>query len=127
MGPWHFNSLSGQSQIKSLDQLKSLTKNLESFEPLSFWNEPIESTNGGPEFFERVSKILLTKNHDFNDAETLSKLSECLVALFGTVTLSGNHDLMLEALTTMISFNNQNDDADKVFKLVEGRMSQFIK
>jgi hypothetical protein len=31
-------------------------------EPLSFWNEPIEILNGGPEFFARVKNVLLTKN-----------------------------------------------------------------
>jgi hypothetical protein len=57
--------------------------------------------NGGPEFFERVKKLLLTKNHKFEDNETLKKLSECLVALFGTVILSGNSEIILLALDTL--------------------------
>ena len=71
-------------------------------EPLGLWAEPVDCENGGPEFFERARNFLLTKNRKFDDSETLKKVAECLVALFGTATLSGNQELILLVLDVVV-------------------------
>ena len=55
---------------------------------LAFWNEPIEITNGCPEFFAKLKSILLTKK-ETND-ETILFQAEIIKAFFGIATLSGN-------------------------------------
>lgn len=50
---------------------------------------------------EKAKKVLLTKSAKF-DADLKIKLSECLAALFSTTMLSGNYDLIVEALDTLI-------------------------
>jgi hypothetical protein len=56
---WHFQELSGQTQMRTAEQLENLTKKLQTMEPLSLWGEPIELTNGGPEFFAKCKETLL--------------------------------------------------------------------
>lgn len=69
-------------------------------QPLELWGEPIEIVDGGPQFFERVKEVLLTKNLTFDD-EITNMHSQAISALFGVAALSGNSDLLLNALETL--------------------------
>jgi hypothetical protein len=95
-------------------------------QPASFWNEPIEIMNGGPEFLTRVKQTLLTKVVTY-DEETSSLLGECLSALMGVATLSGNLDLILEALTVFTQFQQVHEQqADSCFLRVEAQLQNML-
>ncbi len=78
----------------------ALNAKLAEMQPLELWGEPIEIVDGGPQFFERVKEVLLTKNLTFDD-EITNMHAQAISALFGVATLSGNSDLLLNALETL--------------------------
>jgi hypothetical protein len=58
---WQFQNIPGTQSVKNIDSLYALNKKLAEMPVLSLWNEPIDQINGGPEFFNRVKQVLLTK------------------------------------------------------------------
>jgi hypothetical protein len=63
----------------------------------TLWSEPVDLMNGGPEFFSSLKSILLT-----NPDPEMQK--ESLIALFSFVKLSGNFDLIINALDVLLKY-----------------------
>lgn len=72
-----------------------------------------------------MNQVLLTKKDNY-DEEAVSLLSESLAALFGVATLSGNHDLLLQAMESLVNFAKlHSSDAEfvaRVFQPVEPQL-----
>jgi hypothetical protein len=48
-------------------KLSNLSAKLSECAPLSFWNEPIEMMNNGPEFFDGICQLILTTAKSFTE------------------------------------------------------------
>jgi hypothetical protein len=96
--------------------LHTLNAKLQEMDLLSLWGEPIDCMNGGPEFFGKLESLLLTKNEEVS-AELLGAAIE---AMFCLACLSGNQDLILSALDTMVQTQTVHESkADQAFKMTE--------
>jgi len=69
--PWVFQTLPGTTSVANAEALATLNDKLAQLPDLSFWSEPLEIANGGPEFFTRIRADLLTKKESNEDTTTL--------------------------------------------------------
>jgi len=50
LAPWHFQSMPGTKSSQWPEGLSNFVERLETMDPLSFWNEPLDTLSYGVEF-----------------------------------------------------------------------------
>jgi hypothetical protein len=89
------------------DGLESFVERQDSLDPLSFWNEPLDTLGYGVQFYDDgrsfVQKWIAKVKASTTDTEKelCNELGLGLIALLGYAVLSASNDSLLEVLSTI--------------------------
>eukprot|EP00347_Sterkiella_histriomuscorum_P020695 403336831 len=136
LSPWLFQTLPGTkpSQWSNPQQLASFVERLANLPPASFWNEPLEMINGGPEFFTQAKEFIMNTGEKLNQLDVLNEAtqeivtsqSNAITALFGVSIHMANYEKILDTLNTLNEFQSQCKHADQILEHAQPNLKKYL-
>ena len=106
--------------------------------PTSLWNEPLDLTCGGPEFFEQARDFLLNNGAKLNQIDVLEQTnsdhkelinleSNALVALFGVASHMANYEKLIFTLQSAHELSKNCKHADAVIEKAQPHLKKYLQ